>query len=330
MSFHFVDRIYDYKPREYIRGVKNVTRNEGLFYWLPTGHRVLSPAVVTEALCQLGGWLKMVSTDFTMRPVLLGDELSTYHGIVEAGSQIDLYVEVVDFQDDVVVTKGHAKVDGQLILSGDAARGYMLPLKDFDDPERVRRQFAALYRPDLAQVTRIGPEAQRLKGVAGPGTFDALRFIDGVLEHQPGIKVVAYKNFASCEPYFATHFPYKPCVPGVMLLTFMGEVCQYLVKDRIDAPLRAKALIPVFNRNVRFRKFVEPGDQCRLEATLVSGDISAHDAEVVVKATIFANDNRVMQAELGFRTLFAAAISGAAAPTGSRRDQGRAGSGKAS
>src|SRR5687768_6424137 len=99
MSFHFVDRIDEFVPRRMIRGVKNVTRNEGLFYWLPNGQRVLSPAVVTEALCQLGGWLKMASTDFQRRPVLLGDELSTYHGVVEAGDQLELYVETVEFGD---------------------------------------------------------------------------------------------------------------------------------------------------------------------------------------------------------------------------------------
>ncbi len=305
MSFHFVDRIYDYEPRKYIRGIKNVTRNEDLFYWMPTGHRVLSPAVVTEALCQLGGWLKMASTDFRRRPVLLADERSTYSGIVEAGQQLELYVEVIDFsEDDVVVTKGHASVNGQVVLSGEATRGYMLPLSDFDDPVRVRKQWESLYRPELKNVSRVPDTATRFKGVAGPGTFDMLRFIDGVIHHEPYKKVSAFKNFAACEPYFATHFPYKPCVPGVMLLTFMGEVCQYLVKEDLDAPVRSRVLVPTFNENVRFRKFVEPGDQCTMEATVISGDASKHDTDIVVRAVISANDTRVMQADLGFHSLF--------------------------
>jgi 3-hydroxymyristoyl/3-hydroxydecanoyl-(acyl carrier protein) dehydratase len=316
MSFHFVDRIYEFQPKKLIRGIKRVTRNEGFYYWMPTGHRVLSPAVVTEALCQLGGWLKMASTDFRLRPVLLGDDKSTYHGIVEAGSTIDLYVETVEFGEDVVITKGHAEVDGQLVLEGECARGYMLPLADFDDPERVRRQWQALYRPELKDAPKVGPEAKRLKSVAGPGTFDSLRFIDGVIAHEPCKRVVAFKNFASCEPYFATHFPYKPCVPGVMLLTFMGETCQYLVKEQLEAPVRGKVLIPVFNQNVRFRKFVEPGDQCTLEAVLIGGDATRHDQEILVRATIFANGTRVMQADLGFRTLFLSGFQAQVAAAG--------------
>src|SRR4051812_46731652 len=149
MAFHFVDRIYAYEPMRSIRGLKNVTRNEGLFYWLPDGRRVLSPTVITEALCQLGGWLKIVSTDFTRRPVLLADEKTEYLGMVEAGTQVDLAVEVMDFGDDVVVTKGTATVDGEPVLVGHCCRGYLLPLSDFDDPARVRKQFAGLYRPEF-------------------------------------------------------------------------------------------------------------------------------------------------------------------------------------
>ncbi len=306
MSFHFVDRIYSYEPMKRIHGLKNVTRNESLFYWLPDGRRVLSPAVITEALCQLGGWLKMVSTNFERRPVLLADEKTEYVGVVEAGTQIDLEVEVLEFGDDVVVTKGTASVAGKPVLIGHCCRGYMLPLSDFDDPKRVETQFRNLYKPGTQNGTRIsGDGGVRLKAIAGMGTLESLRFIDGLIAHEPGKKVVGFKNFSACEPYFATHFPNKPCVPGVLLLTCMGEVCQYLVKGSRDAPLRDKALVPTYTRNTRFRKFVEPGDQIVLEARVVSGDCSLPDSDVVVRVTISANDHRVMQGEMGFRTMFA-------------------------
>lgn len=305
MAFHFVDRIYAYEPRRSIRGLKNVTRNEGFFYWLPDGRRVLSPAVITEALCQLGGWLKIVSTDFARRPVLLADEKTEYLGMVEAGAQINLHVETIDFGDDVVVTKGTASVDGEPVLVGHCCRGYLLPLTDFDDPQRVRRQFENLYRPALQDVQRVGKGATALKPIAGYKTFDALRFLDGIIEHQVGAKVIGFKNFSACEPYFATHFPRKPCVPGVLLLTFMGEVCQYLVKDHLEAPIRGRALVPTFIQNVRFRKFVEPGDQCVLEAKVLRGNAALDGEHLLVRAVITANDNRVMQAEMGFRTMFA-------------------------
>src|SRR5687768_5552484 len=184
MAFHFVDRIYEYEPMRRIRGLKNVTRNEGLFYWLPSGQRVLSPAVITEALCQLGGWLKMVSTDFERRPVLLADEKTEYLGLVEAGQQIDLEVEVLDFGDDVVVTRGTASVEGKTVLVGHCCRGYLLPLSDFDDPHRVRIAWKNLFKPEFKDVKRIGAASllrqaagTPMTAIAGARTFDALRFL---------------------------------------------------------------------------------------------------------------------------------------------------------
>lgn len=302
MLFHFVDRICEIEKGKFIRGLKNVTRNEGFFYWLPNGKRVLSPAVVTEALCQLGGWLKIVTTDFMKRPVLLADEHTEYLDTATAGDQIELEVEVVEMNDDIVITKGTARVDGKPILIGHHCRGYLLPLEEFDDPERVKIQYNNLYKPHLS-VQNIKSKAP-LKPIAGASTFESLRYIDGIVEFTSGKSIKSYKNVASCEPYFSSHFPRKPCVPGVILLTFLGESCQYLVRSKIDTPLREKALIPTFIKNVRFRKFVEPGDVCLLECNVIDGDVSLDNENILVRTTIFSNNNRVMQAEMGFKTMF--------------------------
>ncbi len=304
MTFLFVDRIYEYEAGKSIRGLKNVTRNESFFYWLPDGKRVLSPAVVTEAVAQLGAWLKMASTDFTKRAVLLADELTSYHGFAVPGDQIDLSVEMLDFADDVVVTRSQASVNGHVILDVKCCRGYLLPIEDFSNPEDVKRTFRNLYRPELKNVSRINGNAEALlPAFAGMRVLEGLRFIDGIIEHQPGRRVVGFKNFSSCEPYFTEHFPRKPVVPGVLIMTFMGEVCQYLIKQDLQVPLRERALIPTFIRNVRFRKFVEPGDQCILTADLVEGSCTSDGDDLVVRASIMANDKRVMQAEMGFRVM---------------------------
>ena len=160
MAFHYVDRIYDYEPGKFIRGLKNVTRSESFFYWLPDGRRVLSPAAITEGLAQLGGWLKMVTTNFERRPVLLADERTDYGVPVEAGDQLDLFVEVLDFGDDVVVTRGRATVDGKDVVVGHCCRGYLLPLEDFSSPDQMRRAFphavAMPGKPELVRVTHKG------------------------------------------------------------------------------------------------------------------------------------------------------------------------------
>lgn len=305
MTFLFVDRIFDYEPRKSIHAVKTVTRNEGFYYWLPTGERVLSPAVVTEALAQAGSWLKMVSTDFNKRPVLLADEITTYHGVARVGDRIDLFVKVLDFDDDVVVTTSYAEVNGEKIIETKCCRGYLLPIEQFSEKTDVEYMWKNLYRPEAKNSKAFDTEkfGFRMPAVAGQRSFEALQFIDGLIDHEPYKKVKGFKNFTLCESYFKDHFPYKPVVPGVMLLTFMGEVCQYLIKERVDVPVRSRALIPTFIQNVRFRKFVEPGDQCIMSAQVKKGDCSKDGEDILVKATMMANDNRVMQAEMGFRVM---------------------------
>ena len=303
MSFLFVDRIFEYEPGKSIRGLKNVTRNESFFYWLPDGKRVLSPAVVTEAVAQLGAWLNIVTSDFEKRVVLLADEMTTYQGIVQAGDQLDLFVDILDLDDDVVVTKSRAEVNGNVVLDVECCRGYLLPLSDFSDPELVRRQFANLYRPEFASDNLTRQNYTALPAFSGLRVMEGLRFVDGIIDHQPGKKITGFKNFSSCEPYFSEHFPRKPVVPGVLIMTFMGEICQYLIKDDVMQPIRERALIPTFIKDVRFRKFVEPGDQCILKAEVIEGQCQNDGDDIVIQACIMANNKRVMQAKMGFRLM---------------------------
>jgi 3-hydroxymyristoyl/3-hydroxydecanoyl-(acyl carrier protein) dehydratase len=178
-------------------------------------------------------------------------------------------------------------------------------MEQFDQRENVIRQFNALFRPgEPVKSVPMNLVPKKLNAIAGRGAWDSLRFIDGLIEHEPFKKVVGFKNFSACEPYFATHFPYKPVAPGVLLMTFMGEVCQYLIKDDLQMPLRARALVPTYIRDVRFRKFVEPGDQCILTAEIVDGNATCDSEDILIKAQIVANDKRVMQAEMGFRTMY--------------------------
>ena len=47
----------------------------------------------------------------------------------------------VGAQDDVVVTKGAAWVDGRKVVESKCARGYLLPAQEFDDVDRTKNQF---------------------------------------------------------------------------------------------------------------------------------------------------------------------------------------------
>lgn len=301
MTFRFVDRILEWESGKHAVGIKNVSRMESFFYWLPDGRRGLSPAIVSEALAQLGGWLIMASTDFTKRGVPILDESSVYQGFVTSDAVVDLRVEILELNDDTVMSRGEAFVDGQSIVASSCCRGYLLPIDEFSDPLQSRREFQSLLspkgRPDaLLNRTPLRPHC-------GVGVMDGQAFLDGLLHHSPYEKVAAIKNVTSCETYFDHHFPRKPVVPGVMLMTFMGETCQHLLHEDPFGSLRSRALLPTFVKNVRFRKFVEPGDQLIMKAEVKSGDARRNGEDIVIQASMHANEARVMQAEMGFRTL---------------------------
>jgi len=201
------------------------------------------------------------------------------------------------------MTRSRAEVRGKTVVSVQCCRGYMMPMEEFSDERDVRNMYKNLFRPELASVNRIVEVEKSLPAIAGKQSFETLRFVDGLLNHEPGKRVSGFKNFTMCEPYFREHFPRKPVVPGVLLTTFIGEVCQYLIKEDINIPMRARALVPLYMQNLRFRKFVEPGDQCILKAEIMKGDCSVDGEEILVSATIMANDKRVMSGEMGFITM---------------------------
>jgi 3-hydroxyacyl-[acyl-carrier-protein] dehydratase len=295
MLFHYLDRV-TYLDASKAVGYKNVTRNEPFFYWLPSGERVLSPAVVFEALAQLGSFADIVHTDFKKRPVFLADELTEYHGFVGVGDQLRLEVELINRDGDISLTKSRSYVGDRLITSTQCCRGYLLDLADFEDPADTQRRWKQLYRPDFLEVPPVA-FSNPLPAIAGKQVWESLRYVDAILEHTPYEKIVGLKNVSQSEPYFATHFPRKPVVPGVLLMSFVGELCQYLVKENINAPIRSKAVLPVYTKNMRFRKFVEPGDQVVIELIKKSGDKNSFAVDVKMSVA----GRRVMQAEMGFR-----------------------------
>lgn len=305
MTFQYVDRILDYEVGKSIRGIKNVTRTEPFFYFLPDGRRVLSHAVASESLAQLGAWLNMVTSDYRQRPVLLGDDRTDYPDVAAAGDQLDLEVEVLQIDDDIWLTKGTASVADRAIVVCHECRSMMLPMQDFSDADDMRRRFKGLYRPELKDFKGVADDFMRIPMTRPTRSYEPLRFIDGIIHHTPFKKVEAYKNISVVEPFFQDHFPHKPIVPGVMLLTMAGEAAQMLLRQDPLIPLTRKGLLPVAMRNIRCRKFVEPGDVCVIRIEVKSGDPSQDSGEVGISLVIMCNGVRAMQGEMTFKVVIA-------------------------
>ena len=92
--------------------------------------------------------------------------------------------------------------------------------------------------------------------------------IDRIVEIEPLKRIVAIKNVTINEPFFQGHFPGAPIVPGVIIIEAMAQAGAVLlfseVKDREN-----KLLLFTSIEEAKFRKPVGPGDQLRLELSVI-------------------------------------------------------------
>ena len=93
--------------------------------------------------------------------------------------------------------------------------------------------------------------------------------IDRVVEMERKVRIVAIKNVTINEPHFAGHFPDYPIMPGVLMVEAIAQTGGALLLTEI--PDRDEKLM-VFTGidNAKFKRPVVPGDQLRIEVTVMN------------------------------------------------------------
>jgi 3-hydroxyacyl-[acyl-carrier-protein] dehydratase len=112
--------------------------------------------------------------------------------------------------------------------------------------------------------------------------------VDRIIDIEPGIKAVGIKNVTINEEFFQGHFPGHPIMPGVLIIEALAQVAGVLAfRSGIS---EAKSVYFMSIDKAKFRKPVVPGDQLRLEISILQqrGNVWKFSGNAVVEEKVVA------------------------------------------
>lgn len=116
-----VDRILDFEPKTWIRGLKNVSFNEQVFQGHFPSRPVFPGVYIVEAMAQTGGCLLMREYEDRARKVIyfMGIDAVKFRKPVLPGDQLLMEVKVLQFKGRVCKMRGEAFVGGQKVAEAE-------------------------------------------------------------------------------------------------------------------------------------------------------------------------------------------------------------------
>ena len=117
--------------------------------------------------------------------------------------------------------------------------------------------------------------------------------IDAVGEHEPGARLIAFKNLTINEDFFPGHFPGSPVMPAVLTIEALTQVAAVLILEQDGVSPTSRVSLRGVN-NAKFRRQVLPGDRLTLEVSILRRRSTLAKAAAIA----FVGGQRVAEAEL--------------------------------
>lgn len=238
-AYSFVDRIVEFVPGRRARGT----------FAIPPRIAAFPAALVAEAVGQLAAWVAMDAIDFRGRPVAALATETRLSGGARPGQTLALAVDILDCDDDAVAYSGEAAAEGRRIVELVDCLGPMLPVADFDAPEKLRER--------LALLRDGGAPAERFAGI------DDIPV--AVMRHVPGVELHASLDVPASAPFFADHFPRRPVFPATLLLDLLMRLALDVARGSPALGASPRALRIT---HVKMRSFIAPAQHLDIGVTL--------------------------------------------------------------
>ena len=118
--------------------------------------------------------------------------------------------------------------------------------------------------------------------------------VDKVLECDLKTRIVGLKNVSFNEMFFLGHFPNDPIMPGVLQLEAMAQLAGILLNKMLHREGQISYFLSI--DNARFRRIVRPGDQLRMEVTILKARLGMYK----VKGVATVDGEPACEAEMMF------------------------------
>lgn len=136
----------------------------------------------------------------------------------------------------------------------------------------------------------MSQEAPRDPEALGLPHREPFRFVDWVLELQPGESALCTKTFPPDDPVFRGHFPGQPLVPGVLLAEALAQTAG-LAAGREGRPMLLSAI-----RGMKFPASALPGETITLRARKLTtvGGLWQFEVKAVTEGRVVAEGQVVL------------------------------------
>lgn len=260
MRFLFVDRICALEKGKRVRAIKNISGDEEFLVEIFPGLPVLSPVIAAEAAAQALSWLIVEARDFAVKPLITVLDEYVCHKHVQPGDQIAMEGQVESFQRESALAHARILINETPAIEINHGVCYLFPLSTLQDPADAQRQFQHLCDNPFLKAPAAAQRSPLVREGAAPQSRNS--GIDRIISYEEHQCIVGIKNITTTADYFNDHFPRKPILPGVVIMDTLIGCARILINRALTAHgWEQKQAILVRAHKVKFRRFVQPGDQ---------------------------------------------------------------------